>query len=70
MISACHSCNDGTSRSGGTCAACHGTARIGQPQCPECASWDVERGHHHGSFAVPECDYWQCEMCSKQWGHE
>ncbi len=44
-------------------------ARVGD--CPKChASWVwVERRHHEATWAVPECDYWQCEQCDHQWGH-
>lgn len=40
------------------------------PDCPECGSNLVIRGHHTGDAAAPECDYWSCEDCDYTWGHE
>lgn len=40
------------------------------PKCPKCQSDDVDRCHHEATYAVPECDYWQCNECEHQWGHE
>ncbi len=38
--------------------------------CPKCRGDSVIWCHQKGTFAVPECDYWQCESCGFQWGHE
>ena len=38
--------------------------------CPECQSREIGRSHHRPTFAVPECDFWECEECDHQWGHE
>jgi hypothetical protein len=38
--------------------------------CPKCGSITVDRMHHVGSFAAPECDYNLCFVCGYQWGHE
>jgi len=38
--------------------------------CPKCKSFEVSRHHFEGSFALPECDYEQCDDCFHQWGHQ
>lgn len=38
-------------------------------RCPKCRSRDVERAHHQGTFAVPECDFIRCNDCEHQWNH-
>lgn len=38
-------------------------------RCPQCGSFDTERRHAHGTFALPECYFQQCEDCGQQWGH-
>lgn len=38
--------------------------------CPKCGSEEVSEQHHEGTFAVPECDYKQCDECGHQWDHE
>ena len=40
------------------------------PNCPECNGISVIRHHHAGNAMAPECDYWACEICGAQWGHE
>lgn len=37
--------------------------------CPICKSVNVEKRHHSGSFAAPECNYLECEDCGEQWDH-
>ena len=39
------------------------------PVCPQCQKGDVIRRHAPPTFALPECDFWECEECSYQWGH-
>lgn len=41
-----------------------------QLTCPQCDGDDVSHLHHSGNAAVPETDYWQCNDCRHQWGHE
>lgn len=38
--------------------------------CPECGCAERTKRHHPGTFAVPECWFWQCDECEHQWGHE
>lgn len=38
-------------------------------RCPACEGADVDRLHHAPTFALPECDYWQCMECEHEWGH-
>jgi hypothetical protein len=38
--------------------------------CPECGGHNVEKRHHAPTFAVPECDYKECEDCQHQWDHQ
>jgi len=40
------------------------------PACPKCGKNDTQRGHHNPSALAPECDYWVCNDCEHQWGHE
>jgi hypothetical protein len=40
-----------------------------EEKCPKCESENVEKRHHNPTFALPECDYFQCEECEHQWGH-
>ena len=42
-----------------------------QPTCPQCDGDDVSHLHHPAvDDAVPETDYWRCNDCRHQWGHE
>ena len=41
-----------------------------QPTCPQCGGDDVSHLHRSGTAALPEPDYWQCNDCRYQWGHE
>ena len=41
-----------------------------QPTCPDCGSDEISPRHHEATFAVPECDYSQCDECDHQWGHQ
>lgn len=48
---------------------CHDKDRIKQLHpCKNCGSWDTARLHHAGTFAFPECWYWFCYECEKEWG--
>lgn len=38
--------------------------------CPECGSADTTHVHHDGGMIAPECDYYACNCCNAQWGHE
>lgn len=38
-------------------------------KCPQCGSEEVLELHHDGTFASPECDYYECDDCGEQWGH-
>lgn len=40
-----------------------------EPSCPHCHRHNIIAGHHGGTWAVPECYYWECEDCHHQWGH-
>lgn len=40
------------------------------PPCPKCGCAERTKRHHAGTFAVPECWFWQCDECEHQWGHE
>lgn len=37
--------------------------------CPQCNSTDIGKRHSDGTFALPECDFYQCDTCNHQWGH-
>ena len=40
-------------------------------RCPECGQTEIVNRHHDGQTGgVPECDFFQCEFCAHQWGHE
>ena len=40
-------------------------------RCPECGQTEIVSRHHDGQTGgVPECDFFQCEFCAHQWGHE
>ena len=40
-------------------------------RCPECGRTEIGNRHHDGQTGgVPECDFFQCEFCAHQWGHE
>lgn len=39
-------------------------------KCSVCGSTSIARCHSDATFAVPECDYFECEDCGHQWGHE
>ena len=34
-----------------------------------CGSTDIDRLHHEVGVALPECWYWFCYTCGKEWGH-
>lgn len=38
-------------------------------RCPLCQGSNVEKVHYHGSGAIPECDFLECNDCEHQWGH-
>jgi uncharacterized protein with PIN domain len=38
-------------------------------RCPECESDDIDKLHHRAD-SIPECWYWVCNECERQWGHE
>lgn len=44
-------------------------AAVNHTECPECGSDDIDRVHHEGSFAIPECWYFLCHECDHQWDH-
>ena len=48
----------------------HGYLAHQSERCPHCKSDDTVRCHYRGSPAIPECDYWLCNSCTNQWGHE
>ena len=37
--------------------------------CPECGSIDVDKVHHPGTFALPECWCSRCAECLHEWGY-
>ena len=37
--------------------------------CPKCQSSDIGKRHAHPTFALPECDFWECVQCGHQWDH-
>ena len=38
-------------------------------RCPACDSCEVDKIHHEATFALPECWYFTCLECDKQWDH-
>lgn len=38
--------------------------------CPDCGSPNITERHFNGSFAVPKCDYKQCDDCYHQWAQK
>ena len=43
--------------------------QVDNSACPGCGV-QGERCHHEAAAVAPECDYWYCEICNLDWGHE
>ena len=60
----------GTHHTGHYVSDCCFAELTDSPSCPVCGSSAVIRNHKEPTAAYPEVDYWECEDCLHQWGHE